>query len=69
MSHDENMNALVLRIGTVLDGQDGFDAACACALAATFALHKGFDDLADRKKALQKVVVFMQDQLNKMSAS
>jgi hypothetical protein len=67
--HNAHMNKMAIRLGKVLDGEEGFDAACACALCAVFGLHSGFGEDHDGKRnALEIVIEFMRKQLEEMIA-
>jgi hypothetical protein len=62
------MNALALKVAEVLDGEDGFDAACVCVMCATWALHNGYDDPQLENHALEKVIDFMRERLKEMQS-
>jgi hypothetical protein len=55
LSRQEHMDALAIRMGRMLEGEDLFDIASICALLMAFAIIEGFDTAPSRLQAFDKV--------------
>ena len=69
-SHDMRMDALALKVSSILNGEKCFDAACVCALLAAFGL--ATDTTLDREKrreAFNLVLDFMRRRTTRLSLS
>jgi hypothetical protein len=64
----EELNDLALKISVLIDGEDCFDAACACALISAFAMGSDASlSKEKRREGLDLLIEFLRDQFEKIA--
>jgi hypothetical protein len=58
--HDEHINKLAMKVGTLLDGELAFDAAAVCGMVAAYSLALSFSDRPDAaRESFATILKFM----------
>lgn len=67
--YEAHMNELALKVSTVLDGEEIFDAASVTAACCAWACYNIAKTPEDRRRVLIQMIKFMVDQLANMEES